>query len=66
MINNFYFFVLDYLESLLNLMIVSMLVLDSRQVGDIQNHEPRAECAMQASTPPVLSSLSTGSKYFKM
>ena len=34
-INNFYFLVLDYLESWLNLMIVSMYVLDSRQVGDL-------------------------------
>ena len=34
-VHNFYFLVLDYLESWLNLMIVSMFVLESRQVGDI-------------------------------
>ena len=33
-INNFYFFVLDYLESWLNLMNVS-IVLESTQVGDV-------------------------------
>ena len=38
-INKFYFLVLDYLESWLNLMIVSMFVLESRQVGDVRNRE---------------------------
>ena len=41
MINNFYFLVLYYLESWLNLMIVSMLVLGSGQVGDLWNCEPQ-------------------------
>ena len=41
MINNFYFLVLDYLKSSLNLMIVSMFVLQSRQVEDVQNCEPQ-------------------------
>ena len=35
MINNFYFLVLDNLESWLNRMIVSMFVLESRQVGGV-------------------------------
>ena len=42
-INNFYFFVLDYLGSWLNLMIVSMFVLESRQVRVIQNHKPQTQ-----------------------
>ena len=37
---NVYFFVVDYLESWLNLMIASMFLLESRQVEDIQNREP--------------------------
>ena len=40
-INNFYFLVLDYLESWLNLIIVSMFVLESRQVEDVRNREPQ-------------------------
>ena len=33
--NSIYFLVLNYLKSWLNLLIVSMFVLESRQVGDI-------------------------------
>ena len=40
-INNFYFLVLDYLESWLNLMIVSMFILESKQVVDVQNCQPQ-------------------------
>ena len=36
-----YFLVFDYLKSWLNLMIVLMFVLESRQVGNVQNHEPQ-------------------------
>ena len=39
-VNNFYFIVLIYLECWLNLLVVSMYVLESRQVGDICNQEP--------------------------
>ena len=39
-INNCYFLVLNYLESWLNLLIVSMFVLKCWQVGDIQNRKP--------------------------
>ena len=39
-INNVYF-VLDYLESWLNFMIVSMFILESRQMGDVRNCEPQ-------------------------
>ena len=39
--NNFYFLVLDYLESWLNLMIVSMFILESKQVVDVQNCQPQ-------------------------
>ena len=39
----FYFLVLDYLESWLKLIIVSMFVLESRQVGDVRNHEPQTQ-----------------------
>ena len=42
-IHNFHFLVLDYLESWLNLMIVSVFVLESRQVGNIQNHESQTQ-----------------------
>ena len=42
-IHNVYFLVLDYLEPWLNFMIVSMFVLESRQVGDVQNPEPQAQ-----------------------
>ena len=48
-------------------MIVSMSVLESRQMGDIQNHEPQTWwLRINASTLSVLTSLSTGSKYFKV
>ena len=40
-LNNFYFLFLDYLESWLNLMILSMFVLESKQVGYVQNCEPQ-------------------------
>ena len=40
-INNFYFLDLDYLESWLNLMIVSMFVLESKEVGDVRIREPQ-------------------------
>ena len=40
-IDNFYFLVLDYLKSWLNLVIVSMFILESRQVGDVRNREPQ-------------------------
>ena len=40
-LNNFYFLVLDYLESWLNLMIVSMFILESKQVVDVQNCQPQ-------------------------
>ena len=43
MINNFHFLVLDYLKSCLNLMIVSMFVLESRQVRDVQNSEHQTQ-----------------------
>ena len=36
-----YFLVFDYLKSWLNLMIVLMFVLESRQVANVQNHEPQ-------------------------
>ena len=39
-VNNFYFIVLIYLECWLNLLVVSMSVLERRQVGDICNQEP--------------------------
>ena len=40
-INNFYFLDLDYLESWLNPMIVSMFVLESKEVGDVRIREPQ-------------------------
>ena len=42
-IHNVYFLVLDYLEPWLNFMIVSVFVLESRQVGDVQNPEPQTQ-----------------------
>ena len=40
-INNFYFFVLDYLEPWLNLIIISVFILESRQAGEVRNREPQ-------------------------
>ena len=64
-INNFYFLVLDYLESWLNLMIVSMFRSESRKVGAFKIVNPKhIDCTpMQNSTLSVLTSLSTGLKY---
>ena len=64
-INNFYFLVLDYLESWLNLMIVSMFRSESRKVGAFKIVNPKHnDCTpMQNSTLSVLTSLSTGLKY---
>ena len=55
MINNFYFLVLDYLESTLNLMIVSMLALEGRQVGDVRNREPQTLWLSVKASPDTLS-----------
>ena len=38
-INTFYFLVLNYLKSWLNLMIVSVFVSERRQLEDVQNRE---------------------------
>ena len=64
-INNFYFLVLDYFESWLNLMIVSMFRSESRKVGAFKIVNPKhIDCTpMQNSTLSVLNSLSTGLKY---
>ena len=64
-INNFYFLVLDYFESWLNLMIVSMFRSESRKVGAFKIVNPKhIDCTpMQNSTLSVLTSLSTGLKY---
>ena len=40
MINN-YFLPLDYLESWLNFMNISMFLLETRQVGVVRNREPQ-------------------------
>ena len=40
-INTFYFLVLNYLKSWLNLMIVSVFVSERRQLEDVQNREPQ-------------------------
>ena len=43
-VNNFYFIVLIYLECWLNLLVVSMSVLESRQGGGgICNQEPKTQ-----------------------
>ena len=42
-INDFYLLVSDYLESWLNFMIVSMFILEIRQVGDVRNCEPQTQ-----------------------
>ena len=42
--HNFYFLVLDYLQCWLNLMTVSMFVLESRQVGPpLRNPKPQTQ-----------------------
>ena len=55
MINNFYFLALDYLESWLNLVIVSLFVLDSRQVGEVWNREPQTRWLSINARPDTLS-----------
>ena len=67
-LNNFYFLVLDNLESWLHLMTDSMLALERRQVGtfEIVNHKHTDLASREGSTLSVLTSLFTGSKYFKM
>ena len=52
--NNFYFLILDYLESWLNIMVVSMFSLDKHDWA-----------SLQGLTLSVSTSLSTGSKYFE-
>ena len=47
-INNFHFLVLDCLEFWLNLMIVSVFISESRQVGDVQNPEPQTRLSANA------------------
>ena len=68
LINNFYFLVLDYLESWLNLIIVSMFVLENRQVRDLRNREPQTRWLSVNATLDTrsLNFLSTESKYFKI
>ena len=60
-----HFFVLDYFESWLNLMTVSMFRSESRKVGAFKIVNPKhIDCMpMQNSTLSVLTSLSTGLKY---
>ena len=66
--NNFCFLVLDYVESWLNLVIVSVFVLKSKQVGTfkIVNSKHSDWASMQGSALSVLNSLSNGVKYFKI